>query len=234
MIFFRKNSIDRRIILFVLVFQFKGIFAFGQFQNLPLITVIGEAYEYTEPDQVILKVKLSKPLNSAQLQNSRIYNLFDAEETQIRFIESDKEALIENMILIQNRKQVELVKEFFIFINDITKYPDILSRLFNSGFDHVTIWDIRSNKVPQLREKTLIQAIADGRGKADHISQTLGQPLGKVHTIEEIPQPLINTFLPVLLNPADSLTRMGVELYRITPGTLLVSAKVKISFDLIK
>ncbi|OFX83093.1 MAG: hypothetical protein A2W99_13345 [Bacteroidetes bacterium GWF2_33_16] len=221
-----------RKIIYVTFLVFISLQLNAQLENIPLITVTGQAVENILPDEIILRVKITKPLTFAQLQNMRVFNLFDTEDTQVKFIGTNDSEILKSIILVKNSKQIELIKELYIYIHDISKYTDILIKLYNLGFENISIIDIRTTKLDEYKERAYSSAIKNAWNKAAMFAASLGQTIGKAHTIEEIPQPIDNLYKDYLLMPYDTAT-ITYGLYKM-PGTIHIPVKVKVSFDLVK
>ncbi len=209
-------------------------FSFGQLENIPLITVFGEASTNIAPNQIILKIEIIKPLSTAQLQTMRIFKLFDKENTNIRFIGSQNTEFTESIELINKKDNTEIIKEFYVTINDVSKYTDVLLRLYNAGFYNITMWDARNTKLNELKQTTYLNAIVDAKNKANKLALALGQKIGNAHTVEEIAQPLFNAYSQYLVFPYESVQATVGQHYLHLPASITIVAKVKVSFDLIK
>lgn len=217
-----------------LIFVMCGFASFSQLENIPLVTVIGEATENIIPDQIILKVTIDKPQVLSQLQSSNASMLFSNDNSQIRFIENEAQLLTEGYPIIKSVKEDKLVKEFYITVNDASKYTDILYKLLKSGFDRIEIWDIRSTKLDAIKLSVFAGAVANARNKALKMVGPLGQQIGKAHLVEELPQSIFNGYAQYLLMPYDSLDRANNNSYMVQPLAITVTSKVRVSFDLIK
>lgn len=208
----------------------------AQLENIPLVTVTGEAVETVSPDEIILQIDIIKPFTFNQLQNMRVFNFFDKENMQVKFIGTNNNEIDESIVLVKKTSEIELVKEIYITIKDLSKYTDVLLKLYNLGFENVSMIDVRTTKLKELKEQAFTDAVANAREKAVRLAGSLGQSIGKAHTIEEIPQTIENWHAEYLSTPyaSDSTLIKTIDIYMQIPGKIIIPVKVKVSFDLIK
>lgn len=223
-------------IFFIIILCLISLNTNAQLENIPLITVTGEAIETVIPDEIILQIDIIKPFTYNQLQNMRIFNFFDSEDTQVKFIGTNNNEVDQSIVLVNKTNKIELIKEVYITINDLSKYTDVLLKLYNLGFENISMVDVQTSKLKELKKQAYTNALANAHEKAVLLASSLGQNIGKAHTIEEIPQAIQNWYSEYLSTPypTDSTFMQTVDFYKQIPGKIVVPVKVKVSFDLVK
>ena len=205
--------------------------AFAQLQNIPLVTVTGEAAIKRTPDYVILGLRIQKEirLNS---DSKPIFEIFKSEDTKIRLFGFDDKDISQSVIQTDS---VAYVKEVFITINDISKLEKYLLELFNLGYRNCIFTDYRVRNYIDYKNQARKDAINSAKKKAIVLANELGQTIGKANTIEELYTEDFNWYcIQDKNNFINNTSKSDANGYNVEPGYIIITSKVKVSFDLQK
>lgn len=222
----------RAILLFIsLIFTFN---LSAQLENIPLLTVTGEGVIKTQPNQIILEVKVNKVLNIDELNNLGSLNEFLSAEIKLKTtINDDDEFIISLFKIVNTQNKLIFVRDFYITTNT-DKYAGIIIQLLRLGYSQISLVDFRLKDPSAYKQQALIKAIEAAKNKAQLIAKEIGQDIGSVHSLEEIQTPQYSWYA----NPNDIDSVLYIknitDYNLVEPGYITVPAKVKVSFDLIK
>lgn len=206
--------------------------AFSQLENMPLVTVYGEARVKVKPDQVILGIKIRKKIVINSTEGTTALELFKTEDTKIRLFGFDPKNMTETLIQPDSGSYI---KEVFITITDLTTLDKYLLELNKLGFKDFIYLDYRLKDYNTYKTQAKKEAIASARKKATLLAAEVGQTIGKAHRIEELSTEDYNWYnLQNETNPEQITFKLGADGYIIEPGYLTLTSKIKVSFDLIK
>lgn len=201
-------------------------------QNIPLITVEGESYLRIKPDYVILGFKVSKEMQVTSQGMPTVFEIFRTQDTKIKLFDFDDKNISETLIQIE--KPV-YVKEIFISIYDLTLLDRIISELYKLGYKDFHYIDYRIKNITDLQYQAKLKAIAAAKIKASLLAKELGQTIGKAHFIEELDYPDYNWYnIHNDVSIKELTYKQDADDYVIEPGFITISAKIRVSFDLIK
>lgn len=205
---------------------------YAQLQNIPLITVEGEAFIKVKPDYVILGFKVSREINLNSQGNTTAFDIFKTEDTKIKIFGFDDKNISESQIEVE--KSI-YVKEVFITVYDLNKLDNILLELNKLGFSEFTYFDYRIKNLTDLKYQANAKAMNSAKTKATLLAKELGQTIGKAHLIEEENYQDNNWYNFQKDDKKENLTFIqGADDYVIEPGFVVITAKIKVSFDLNK
>jgi uncharacterized protein YggE len=219
-------------LLTFLLFLLLQIAVFAQLENIPLITVYGEASIKIKPDYVIIGIKLKKQLPTSEVERSTALEIFKAEDTKIRLFGFDAKNISETVIQVDSGVYF---KEVFLTITDLNALDKYLLELNSLGFTKYIYLDYRVKDYAAYKMQVKKEAINSARKKAVVLAAELGQTIGKAHIIEELAPEDYNWFAIHDRKHLENITfKLGADGYVIEPGFLTLNSKIKVSFDLPK
>lgn len=219
-----------RFILFLCLLMQSA--AFAQLENIPLITVYGEARVKVKPDYVILGIKIRKKINTNSSEGITALELFKTEDTKIRLFGFDQKNMTETIIQPDSGSYI---KEVFITITDLSSLDKYLLELNKLGFKNFIYLDYRLKEYGTYKAQAKREAIASAKKKATLLAAEVGQTIGKAHRIEELNTEDYTWYDMQNENSPEHITfKLGADGYVIEPGYLTLTSKMKVSFDLIK
>ncbi|OFY82852.1 MAG: hypothetical protein A3F72_01840 [Bacteroidetes bacterium RIFCSPLOWO2_12_FULL_35_15] len=205
---------------------------FAQLENIPLVTVFGEAAVKVKPDYVIIGIKVKKEIRLNSATNKTVFEIFNTEDTKVRLFGFDDKNVSESLIQVDSSVYV---KEIFITINDLTNLDKYLLELYKLGFKNYIYLDYRVKNYDDYKNQARKEAISSAKAKATSLATELGQSIGKAHTIEEINSENYNWYnIHNNANLENITFKLGADGYVIDPGFLIITSKIKVSFDLLK
>ena len=215
--------------LFVLLLALNACqLTFAQLENIPLITVEGEATLKVKPDYVVLALKVYRKIKPEE--SIRFLEIFKDEDTKIRIFAFDEKDIAVSFV---QPEASYYIKEVFITINTIEKLDKVLLELNKLGYTQFHFFEYRIKNLPDYKTKVRLKAITNAKAKANAMAESIGQKIGKAHTIKEIESDDYNWY-----NKNDRIQylteKLNTDDYLLFPGYISITSKVKISFDLIK
>ncbi len=221
----------KQIPLFIAYIFIISFSAHAQLQNIPLITTEGQAVIKAKPDHVILAFKVSKGIKAVAINNDP-FNIFRTEDSRIKIFDFDEKNISQSQIQIEDSMYT---KEIYITINDLTKTDRILLELNKLGFIKFHYMDYRVRNLTDLQYQAKQKAVISARTKAALLAKELGQSIGRAHTIEEIYTPDYQWYNLKNDHGKENITYLyDNDDYILEPGFIIITAKVKVSFDLVK
>lgn len=216
------------IILIILT----NILSYSQLENIPLITVKGEGVIKIKPDHVVLGFKIQKSIKLNSNENPANLEIFKKRDIDIKLFNFNEKEIDKSLIQPNNSVYIT---EIFITIKDLNRLDKILLDLKKIGYGNFHYIDYRIHNYSDLKNKARIKAINLAKEKATLLANELGQDIGKAHSIEEIDCPNYNWYN---INKNDNIENipflLDSEEYLIDPGYIIITSKIKVSFDLIK
>jgi len=217
----------KKLIILLLSLSFWQLII-AQLENIPLVTVTGEATIKAKPDYAILALKVYKTIKPEE--SIRYLEIFKDEDTKIRIFAFDENDIEVSFV---QKEGSTYVKEVFITVNDMEKLDKVLLELNKLRFTQFHFFEYRLKNLPIYKNKARLQAIKFAKVKASAMAESLGQKIGKAHTIEEIDYENYNWY-----NTKNRIwylsERLDADDYMIFPGYISITSKVKIGFDLVK
>jgi uncharacterized protein YggE len=205
---------------------------FAQLQNIPLVTVEGKATLKVKPDYVVLGFKVYREIRLNATGEPTGFEIFKSEDTKIKLFDFEDKDIAESCIRVEN---AVYVKEVFITINDLSRMDKILLDLYRLGYKKYHYFDYRVKDLTSIKYQAKVKAINSARVKAALLAKELGQAIGKAHLIEEVAYQTNNWYT---LNKGEELEnstyKQDADDYLIEPGYIVITAKIKVSFDLLK
>lgn len=219
---------------FIVIFLFiiSGTVIFAQLENIPLITVQGEGTIQVKPDYIVLGFKVYKSMPTNSNGDPIGFEIFKDEDTRIKLFDFNEKDIDESLIQLEGLKYV---KEVYISIYDLDKLNRILIELNKLGFSAFHYMDYRVKDFEMYKNQARIKAIKSAKEKASQLVGELGQQIGKAHTIEEIHFQDYNWYNKNEdIRIEDIPFRSDADTYLLEPGFIVITSKIKVSFDLIK
>lgn len=217
------------ILLFVLLIQ---IFANGQIENIPLITVKSTVTEKVLPDHVVIGVKIEKEVSSKTADKILGFEIFQDQDVRINLFDFDNKDITKSLTQVKGNYYV---KECFITVNDLSKLERYLVQLQQQNFTQFTFIEYRSHKLETQLEKAQQRAIQRAKEKAKIIVNASGVELGKPHLIKELNTNYANWYQ---VNQGKELSSLLSQIkdggYQTEPGYIIISTTFEVSFDLVK
>lgn len=221
----------QRILIFVCTFlSIAGVVAQTPFENIPLVTVVGEAKIKVQPDVIVLRVNASRYLSSSDFI---INNIKQKIMIQMKFIEGENVVVKDDVEYLKKDDKGHLfVQDFTITITDRKVFYDVMTKLHQNGFYNYRVVDFQISNLEALKEQARLEAVKNAQAKASALAKALEQTIGKAHKIEEI-ETSINSAYPseVSTNTMASWVPLN-DRYAVDFGYIDVIAKVKASFNL--
>lgn len=203
---------------------------YAQLQNIPLISVVGQATVKVKPDYAVICFKISKPvkLNTVNIT----FDIFKTEETKLRLFDFDEKNITDGIIQVEDSVYT---KEIYITLNDLSKLDKTLLELNKLGFRSFHYIDYRVKNITELKYQAKIKAISSAKIKAILLSKELGQAIGKAHIIEELATSHTNWYNFKSDEGKNNILYSNEnDEYVNEPGLIVITSEVKVSFDLVK
>lgn len=207
---------------------------------VPTIEVFGSATIKVVPDLMKWAVSVqveNDDLNLAKKENdnsvSKVLTFLKEEgvenkDIQTQGIRVSKNNYINNV----NTKKFTVSDEIWFTLKDINKYDELTTGMFR--IDNVYIGNIflEYSKAIETRVQARTDALQAAKKKAEEMSGTLNQSIGKPILIQELP---LSGYYP---NPFNASTEnLGTSSFtesnsKFSEGTINIEAKVKVVFEL--
>lgn len=216
--------------LFLSSFLLLNTVLYAQLQNIPLLTTEGQSMIKVRPDYAVVCVKVSKPV---KLNTGNVgFEIFRNEETKLKLFDFDEKNIAEGIIQVEDSVYT---KEIYITIYDLSRLDKTLLELNKLGFIRFHYIDYRVKNMTELKYQAKMKAIGSAKYKAVLLAKEIGQLIGKAHTIEELGTTHTNwyNFKSDERRDQPSYSNTNDE-YINEPGMIVITAKVRVSFDLIK
>ena len=207
-----------------------GGISYAQVENIPLVTVTGESTVKVKPDYVVLGVEVKKDFKPGG------FEIFKSEDTKIRLFELSDTAISESLIQIDSFKSDTscYIKEVFISINDVKKLDRFLYELHKAGFRNYVFIDYRVRNFEAYKNRARKKAIHAAKKEAGLLASEMGQSIGKAHIIKEMETEIYNWYDMDDKEKIKNATSIGTDFYLSAPGYIVITSKIRVSFDLQK
>jgi uncharacterized protein YggE len=205
--------------------------AFSQpvFENIPLLTVTGEAIVKVVPNQAIISVRVMRKVDVASINAASESFLFNKEDADIKFLGSDNQEVFSTIIEADAReKPVVFIKEFIVTVNNIGMLSKVVLELLRFNFTNIYSIRYRLSNLPELQNKVRHLAIANAKSIADNYAGQIGQAIGKVHLLKEEEVTISNWYVEKYKSHEEVLKSN----YLYNPGYITIPCKVTVSYRL--
>jgi uncharacterized protein len=201
------------------------------FENIPLLTVTGEATVKAIPDQAVIVVRVQRRVEISSLTTVSDAFLFSKEQTDIKFIgNDDSEILTSVMEAHLNDKSALFIKEFIITVNNLQNLTKVLMELLRHDFTNIYYISYRLSNINVLKDAARKEAVKNAHTTAMLYAREFGQGLGKAHLITEQETPINNWYIE---KQRPDLNELIGTTYRFNPGYITIPCKVTVSFNLL-
>jgi uncharacterized protein YggE len=208
----------------------------------PLITVTGEAEVNVIPDEVVFDVTVqtlnrdlrqAKSLTDEKLKGvmalTRKYGIaVDDVQTDYIKLEPRYRGNDEARTFLGYSVRKDLV----FTLRDVSKAEALLSDILEPGVSRLNSVRFQTSQLRKYRDQARASAIAAAREKALALTATIGQTIGKAHSIEEdVPQRSFasqNVSNYISSEPGDSTSSEGT----LALGRIKITARVTVRFEL--
>ncbi|WMJ72534.1 SIMPL domain-containing protein [Cytophagaceae bacterium ABcell3] len=203
----------------------------AQLENIPLVSVRGEAVVKVLPDHAIITVNVPKQVFKANLHPASYPTLFQTENNQIRMAGvNDIDIVYPIEQIFSTDSMLFIQKDYILSVKDINKLGRVVFELLRRGFRNFEI-SYRSTAIQEHKREARNLAIENARQKAVAYIKGTGQALGSIHSITELEIPPINYYTSKEIYSEQELKG---ESYIYNPGHISIPCFVDVSFDLIK
>jgi uncharacterized protein len=179
----------------ILVLSFYVCASAQETNNVPLITVGGEAEVRVLPDEVILSLGVetsSKMMEEAKSQNDervrRALALGKDFGIEAKYIQTDfitVEPWYRDGVTRPENLEYRVRKTIVMTLKDISKFESLLSKALEAGVTHVHGIQFRTTELHKYRDQARALAIKAAREKAIALASELGQKVGRAYRISE-------------------------------------------------
>ncbi len=219
-------------VFFVILYFILPLVTAAQIENIPLITVYGEGRVKVKPDHVVIGIRIKKQIPSNSAEGTTALEIFKTDDTRIRLFGFDQKNMSETVV---QEDDGSYIKEVFITINDLNTLDKYLLELYKLGFKDYIYMDYRIKEYITYKNQAKREAVSSARKKATLLAGEVGQAIGKAHRIEELTPEDYNWYDLHNDRGLERITfKLGADGYLIEPGFLVLTSKVKVSFDLLK
>ncbi|MBS1634919.1 MAG: SIMPL domain-containing protein [Bacteroidetes bacterium] len=221
-----------RTVLFLLYLVLSVTLQAQVFQNIPLLTVTGEAAVKVLPDMAVLTLDIEKPVSNVGNNLSSAAFLFSDADIQVKLSASEDVEIRENAPIVRFRDGSQyFVKEYIITVKNMSRLQDLVIDLYRRNVTTITGISYRYSAMETLYAQARRQAVVNARGRAQIYSDAAGQDIGKAFQIKELVMETKNSFerLPMI-----QISDMLGEKYVLNPGYITVYCKTEVSYDLVK
>jgi uncharacterized protein YggE len=209
-----------------------GSSSFAQVENIPLLSINGEAYEKIIPDYAILSIRVSKNISGNTLNSLGENTLFRSEEIDMKFIDKDDVEIVYPFVELDRSKVgLSFIREFIVTVKDLSKLPNVILELHKRDLGTIYAISYRSSELEEAKNRARLEAVKNAQQMAARYATTIGQEVGKIHLITEEALNVHNWYTEKNNYPKIDVRN---SLESNNPGYVTISALVKVSFDLKK
>jgi uncharacterized protein len=168
---------------------------FGQggeknFIDLNYIEVTGKSEMEITPDMIYLKVFLNEKDTKNKVSVSVLEKQMVDKLKEIG-IDIDKNLFIKDMssnfkFYLLAKKEIFLSKEYQILVSDGKTASQVFIELEKIGISSVSVEKLDNSKIEQYRKEVKINAIKAAREKAEFLTTSINQTIGKAIYIQEL------------------------------------------------
>jgi uncharacterized protein len=166
-----------------------------QYDDRPKISVTGEATVNIKPDKIIIRLGIEtddKDISTAKQKNNEILKKAVAVIRECGVPEKDIQT---DHLSLEPRWRSEYPRRDFlgyfvrngiaVTVGDAEKLDDMVTRLLQSGVDHIHGIDFQTVKLKECREQARELALKAAKEKAEKMAAVLGQSVGAPIQISE-------------------------------------------------
>ena len=118
-----------------------------------------------------------------------------------------------------------------VTVRDLSRIDAVLESLLNAGGNEINSIQYQTSQPRRYRDQARDLAVKAAQEKAQALAKALGLEIGKVHSIEEVPEPAANSYMQTANASAFaySVARNGPTT---SAGQETISASIVVTFDL--
>jgi len=200
------------------------------FENIPLLTVTGEAIVKVIPDQAVISVRVQRRVDIANISAVSDAFLFSKENTDIKFLGSDNREVLSTVLEANiDGKAAVFIKEFIITVKNLSDLTKVIMELLRHDFTDIYSISYRVANLNEIKNNARKEATANARATAILLARELGVTVGKAHLVKEEEIVVNNWYIEKYRPDFRGLTNTT---YLFNPGYITVPCKVMISFNL--
>lgn len=185
----------RLLIGFLLTISFSGFSQTGEknFIDQNYIEVTGKAELDIIPDMIYLKIILSDKDNKNKQSLDEIEKSMIGKLTEIG-IDLNKDLSVKDFAsnfksYWLSKSDVILTKEYQLIVHDTKVLQKIFFEFQRLGISNVTIEKLDNTKIEKFRKEVKINAIKAAKDKAESLTVSLNQAIGRAIYIQELENP---------------------------------------------
>jgi uncharacterized protein len=199
-------------------------------ENIPLLTVTGEAVVKVIPDQAVISVRVQRRVDIANISAVSDAFLFSKENTDIKFLGSDNREVLSTVLEAKiDGKAALFIKEFIITVKNLSDLTKVIMELLRHDFTDIYSISYRVTNLNEVKNTARKDAIANARATAVLLARELGVTIGKAHLVKE-EEILVNNWYIEKYRP--DIRELTNTTYFSNPGFITVPSKVTVSFNL--
>ena len=205
----------------------------AQVENIPLITVTGEASEKIVPDYAVITVKLEKSIGENELNSILENTVFRSEDIAIKFIEKDKIEIAKShpqFDALKIKSGIKFIQAYIVTVSDLSKLSQVILELSTRNIGSIHHIQYRSSQMDYYKQKVVAHAIENAKAAAKQYAISIDQQIGKAHSIVENNTHTANWYLPQVGNSQEYQSATFLN----EAGYITLSSFVTVSFDLLK
>lgn len=217
--------------------------------SIPLITVSGQAEIMVAPDEVVFNLRVvtvNKDVVQAQAINdeavkkvlavARKYQI-PPEQTQTSYVSLGEKYSEYDGRAARTFLGYKADKTIAVTLRDLSKTEALLVEFLQSGANRIDSLDFRNTKITEYRAQARVQAVRVALTKASAMAQSVGQSIGKAHSIQEENIAVASRYSNINSNSnvavlSDGGNSSADSESSIAPGRIAVRARVTVSFEL--
>lgn len=200
-------------------------------ENIPLLTVTGEAVVKAVPDQAIISVRVDRKIDIANISAVSDAFLFSQENTAIKFVGDDNKEIFSTVVELHvEDKTAIFIKEFIVTVYNLADLPKVIMELFRHGFKDIYSISYRLSNLQELRNNARSLAIQNARAAAQSYASALGQGIGKAHLVKEEDVWINNWYVEKYKPDIHELINTN---YHFNPGYITIPCRVIVSYNLL-
>ena len=194
------------IVGFLLMISLTGFSQNGEknFIDQNYIEVTGKAEMDIVPDMIYLKIVLSDKDNKNKQSLDEIEKLMLNKLTEIG-IDLNKDLSINDFssnykLYWISKADIILTKEYKLIVHETKTLQKVYSEFQKLGISNVTIDKLDHSKIEQFRKEVKINAIKAAKDKAESLTSSINQSIGKAIYIQELDNQYLNNYSHAVSN----------------------------------
>ena len=202
----KHKHMKHLIIVLLLTTSLTGFTQTGgkNFIDQNYIEVTGKAEMEIVPDLIYLKIILSDKENKSKQSLDEIEKLMLNKLTEIG-IDLNKDLSINDFssnykLYWISKADIILTKEYKLIVHETKTLQKVYSEFQKLGISNVTIDKLDHSKIEQFRKEVKINAIKAAKDKAESLTSSINQSIGKAIYIQELDNQYLNNYSHAVSN----------------------------------